>query len=182
MADSSEWHVELFARNSLPHKHGASAHTRHTRPKTGLCCFTRVVRTWEFKVSFGHRVHLNEKLSVLYVATPYKIFIHVLNEWSKGIAILFSWNQFVCAYLRCSCHIFEQHLKASQWKRAEPRTPGCSCADHIKRTLAVCGVVARHRDCSSVLRISGFSKMIYLRKTEDTHRNALFSSTGVFED
>lgn len=27
VADSSEWHVELFARNSLPHKHGASAHT-----------------------------------------------------------------------------------------------------------------------------------------------------------
>lgn len=34
VADSSEWHVELFARNSVPHKHSASAHTSRTRGLT----------------------------------------------------------------------------------------------------------------------------------------------------
>lgn len=45
VADSSEWHVELFARNSVPHKHSASAHTARARERarththTSLCCF-----------------------------------------------------------------------------------------------------------------------------------------------
>lgn len=80
VADSSEWHVELFARNSLPHKHGASAHT------LGLCCIQALSE-------FGKQL-------VLFMYFNMAVFFrNWVNNYGWIIAEYYSFFSYTCGLL-----------------------------------------------------------------------------------